>query len=118
MDHKQVEEYLLSMPNAKLDYPFGNNVAVYKIPVKDEYKMFALIQEGSQPLKLSIKCDPTLAKILREQYVTVMEGYHLNKKHWNTLILTGEISWEDVMGFIRHSHDLVVGASHAYPDNQ
>ena len=77
MNHKQVEQYILSMPNAILDYPFGEGVAVYK--VNDH--MFALIQEGSDPLRLSLKCDPKLAKLLRDKYETVMEGYHLNKKH-------------------------------------
>lgn len=115
MDHKQVEEYVLSMPNAKLDYPFGEGVAVYKVSVKDDEKMFALIQEGTDPVRISLKCDPALAKILREQYVTVMEGYHLNKRHWNTIILSGEIEWDDIKGFIRHSYDLVIGAQNAYP---
>lgn len=115
MKHKQVEEYVLSMPNAKLDYPFGQEVAVYKVPVKGEDKMFALIPEGSDPVRISLKCDPVLAKLLREKYVTVMEGYHLNKKHWNTIVLSGEIEWPEIQGFIRHSYDLVTGAKNAYP---
>lgn len=113
--HKTVEEYILSMPNARLDYPFGEGVAVYKVPVKGEEKMFALIQEGSEPLRLSVKCDPALAILLREKYVTVMEGYHLHKKHWNTIVLSGEIDWPEIQGFIRHSYDLVIGADNAYP---
>lgn len=115
MDHKTVEAYILSMPNATLDYPFGEGVAVYKVPVKDDEKMFALIQEGSEPLRLSLKCDPQLAKLLREKYITVMEGYHLNKKHWNTMVLSGEVEWEEIQGFIRHSYDLVIGADNAIP---
>lgn len=103
MDHKTVEEYILSMPNARLDYPFGTDVAVYKVGDK----MFALISEDKQPLNLSLKCDPVLAETLREKYVTVMPGYHLNKKHWNTLVLTGEMPWEEVQALIQHSHQLV-----------
>lgn len=103
MDHKSVEDYVLSMPNAKLDYPFGEGVVVYKV----NDKMFALISEKSDPLRISLKCDPQLAVILREKYETVMQGYHLNKKHWNTIILTGQVPWEEVQGFIRHSYDLV-----------
>jgi len=106
MDHKTVEDYLLSMPNARLDYPFGEDVAVYKVGDK----MFALVAEKKEPLSLSLKCDPQLAEILREKYVTVMPGYHLNKKHWNTLLLTGELPWEEVQSFIRHSYDLVTAA--------
>lgn len=105
MDHKTVEDYLLSMPNARLDYPFGEGVAVYKV----EDKMFALIAEDKQPVRLSLKCDPELSKVLREKYVEVMPGYHLNKKHWNTLVLAGELEWEEVQGLIRHSYHLVTG---------
>lgn len=104
------------MPNAKLDYPFGDDVAVYKVPVKGDDKMFALIQEGSNPVRISLKCDPVLAKLLRDKYITVMEGYYLNKKHWNTIVLSGEIEWEEIQGFIRHSYDLVIGAKNAYPE--
>lgn len=105
MDHKTVEQYILSMPNAGLDYPFGKEVAVYKV----NDKMFALIQEGKDPVRISLKCDPLLSKVLREKYETIMEGYHLNKKHWNTIILTGQLPWEDIQGFIRLSYDLVSG---------
>lgn len=103
MNHKSVEEYLLSMPNAHLDYPFGEGVAVYK----KADKMFALISEGKDPVQISLKCDPVLAETLREKYETVSAGYHLNKKHWNTVVLTGQLPWEEVMGLIRHSYDLV-----------
>jgi predicted DNA-binding protein (MmcQ/YjbR family) len=105
MNHHTVEEYILSMPNAQLTYPFGEEVAVYK--VKD--KMFALIAEGKDPVRISLKCDPLLSKILRERYDEVMEGYHLNKKHWNTIVLSGQLNWEEVQGLIRHSYDLVAG---------
>lgn len=103
MDHKTVEEYVLSMPNAKLEYPFGEDVAVYKT----DDKMFALIAEKSDPVRISLKCDPKLSELLREKYETVMPGYHLNKKHWNTLVLSGQLPWDDVKGLIRHSYELV-----------
>ena len=105
-DHKLVEDYVLSLPNAKLDYPFGEDVAVYKV----HDKMFALISETKEPLQISLKCDPTLSKVLREKYETVMEGYHLNKKHWITVVLTGQLSWDEVQDLIRHSHILVNGS--------
>jgi predicted DNA-binding protein (MmcQ/YjbR family) len=69
--------------------------------------MFALIEEGRQPLRISLKCDPLLAETLRDRYDSVMPGYHLNKKHWNTVVLTGQLSWEDVQDLIRHSYQLV-----------
>ncbi len=105
MNHKQVEKYLLGMPNAKLDYPFGEDVAVYKAGDK----MFALISEKSDPVRISLKCDALLAETLRTKYETVMPGYHLNKKHWNTIVLTGQIPWAEVQGLIRHSYQLVTG---------
>lgn len=103
MDHKTVEAYLLALPNARLDYPFGKEAAVYKVGDK----MFAIVAEGSSPVRISLKCDPKLAEVLREKYETVMPGYHLNKKHWNTIILSGQLPWEEVQGLIRHSYDLV-----------
>lgn len=163
MNHKQVEEYILSFEGAKLDYPFGKGVAVYQVYVpssnshldvaqgsqevqtepynntvkaslrqvdeairqkqrqvaslageqgvamRGDWKMFALIQEGSDPLRLSLKCDPQLAVLLREKYETVMPGYHLNKKHWNTVILTGQLDWAEIQGLIILSYNLVKG---------
>src|ERR1044072_6191005 len=106
MDHKMVEECILSMPDARLDYPFGEGVAVYKVGDK----MFALISEGKTPVQLSLKCDPLLAKTLREKYESVLPVYHLNKKHWNTVLLTGKLAWDEVQDLIRHSYDLVSGA--------
>lgn len=101
--HKVAEEYILSMPNSKLDYPFGKDVAVYKVGDK----MFAIIAEGSNPVRLSLKCDPKLSVLLREKYESVMPGYHLNKKHWITIILSGQLEWEEVQDLIRLSYNLV-----------
>jgi len=101
--HDEIEQYVLSMPNAKLEYPFGEKVAVYK--VNDH--MFALIQEGSTPVHISLKCDPRLSELLREKYESVMPGYHLNKKHWNTIIASGQLSLEEIQDLIRHSYQLV-----------
>lgn len=106
MTHQEVEKYVLSMPDALLDYPFGEKVAVYKV----HDKMFALIHEGTQPLSLSLKCDPQLAKLLRERYESVLPGYHLNKRHWNTVLVTGQLPWEEIQGLIRHSYELVIAA--------
>ena len=103
-NHKEVEEYILSMPGSKLDYPFDETTAVYKTA---NDKMFALIAEGSNPLRISLKADPLLSQTLREKYETVLPGYHLNKKHWNTIILTGQLPDDEVRDLIRHSFELV-----------
>lgn len=111
MTHKELEGYLLSFPNTWLDFPFGEGTSVYKVGHKetDDGKMFALIENGSKPLKVSLKCDPLLAETLREKYETVVPGYHLNKKHWNTVICTGQLSDDEVKDLARLSHDLVAG---------
>ena len=109
MNHHELEQYLLTMPNTWLDYPFGKEVAVYKIGNKEtgEGKMFALIAGGSNPVRISLKCDPLLAKTLRDKYETVLPGYHLNKKHWNTIICSGQLTIEEVQVLMRHSYILV-----------
>lgn len=107
--HKEIEDKLLALPETYLDYPFGEGVAVYKVGKREEGdKMFAIIQEGSNPVRLSLKCDPQLAKILRDKYETVLPGYHLNKKHWNTVICSGQLNEEELGDLIRHSYELVV----------
>ncbi|HEU4966253.1 MAG TPA: MmcQ/YjbR family DNA-binding protein [Candidatus Saccharimonadales bacterium] len=107
IDRLTVEMYILSMPNAVREYPFGEGVAVYKVGDK----MFALMSEEKTPVNLSLKCDPQLSKVLRERYESVMPGYHLNKKHWNTIVLSGQLGWEEVQDLIRHSYLLVTGES-------
>src|SRR6185503_11990267 len=100
MTHKQLEDTILQMPDTRLEYPFGEGAAVYKTGDK----MFAIIQEGSDPIRVSLKCDPQLAEVLREKYETVVPGYHLNKKHWNTVICSGQLSDEEIKDLIVHSY--------------
>lgn len=105
-DKQQIIDAITSLPEVVLDYPFGENVAVYKYG-STEGKMFALLQEDSDPVRLSLKCDPGLAELLREKYDTVLAGYHLNKKHWNTIICSGQVPDDELRDFIRHSYELV-----------
>lgn len=111
MTHKEIEKFLLSFPNTWLDFPFGEGTSVYKVgdPETKDGKMFALIADGSTPLRLSLKCDPQLAITLRERYETVVAGYHLNKKHWNTLICSGQLSDDEIQDLARLSYQLVTG---------
>jgi len=108
MTHKELEEYLLAKPGARLDYPFGEEVAVYKVGSRESGKMFALVPEGKEPANISLKCDPVLAETLRERYESVMPGYHLNKKHWNTIVTSGQLSDQEVLDLIDLSYRLVV----------
>lgn len=112
MTHKELEEYLLSFPNTWLDFPFGEGASVYKVGHKEtgEGKLFAIIADGSTPLRVSLKCDPLLATNLREKYESVLPGYHLNKKHWNTIICSGQLSDDEINDLVRHSYQLVAGA--------
>lgn len=105
-DKNEIVTVITSFPGVVLDYPFGEDVAVYKLG-SEKGKMFALIQEDSAPLRLSLKCDPGLAELLREKYETVLPGYHLNKKHWNTIICSGQIPDDEFRDLIRHSYELV-----------
>lgn len=109
MNHKELEEYLLSFPNTWLDFPFGEGTSVYKVGDKaaNDGKLFALIADGSKPLRVSLKCDPQLAANLREKYESVLPGYHLNKKHWNTIICTGQLSDDEIKDLARLSYRLV-----------
>lgn len=111
MTLQEIHEYLLSFPNTWLDFPFGEEVSVYKIGHSEngKDKMFALIAENSKPVRISLKCDPLLAEKLRETYETVLPGYHLNKKHWNTIIVTGQVPDDELKDFMRLSYDLVNG---------
>jgi predicted DNA-binding protein (MmcQ/YjbR family) len=110
-EKKDIQEYLLAKPNSRLDFPFGPEAEVYKVKArigdKEEEKMFAIIHAGKDPVNLSLKCDPNLAEHLREKFVTVMPGYHLNKKHWNTVVCSGELSEEELKDLIDLSYRLV-----------
>ena len=109
MTLQEIHEYLLSFPETWLDFPFGEEVSVYKIGHSEngKGKMFALIAKNSNPVRISLKCDPMLAEKLRETYETVLPGYHLNKKHWNTIIVTGQVPDDELKDFMRLSYGLV-----------
>jgi len=107
--HKELEAYLLKFESTWLDFPFGEGTSVYKVGNKaaGEGKIFAIIQDGSDPLRISLKCDPQLAELLRDKYESVLPGYHLNKKHWNTILLTGQLPDDEVRDLAHLSYQLV-----------
>lgn len=109
LTHKEFQEFILSLPDVWLDYPFGEETAVYKYGQKPEGKIVAIVAEGSKPLSVSLKCEPKLAEHLREKYETVQAGYHLNKKHWNTIVCTGQLTNEEIFDLARLSYQLVGG---------
>jgi predicted DNA-binding protein (MmcQ/YjbR family) len=109
MTHKEFDDFVLNLPKVWLDYPFGEKTAVYKFGDKPEGKIMAIVAEDSKPLRISLKCDPQLAELLREKYETVLPGYHLNKKHWNTIVCTGQVGDDEILDFTRLSYQLVGG---------
>jgi len=104
MDIHDITQYCLSKPDAYLDYPFGPSPAVVKV----YDKMFALVFIRNDKPCLSLKCDPFVAKSLRQQYSAVAPGYHLNKEHWNTVVIDGSVPDDEIMWMIDHSYELVV----------
>lgn len=104
MDLDRLQAYCLSKPSTTEGYPFGPGALVCKV----EGKMFALIADDEEPLKVSLKCEPDLVDILRDAHAAVQPGYHLNKRHWNTVTLDGSIDDELVLDWVDDSYDLVV----------
>jgi predicted DNA-binding protein (MmcQ/YjbR family) len=96
----------LARPGATEEFPFGEATSVFKVAGK----MFALSALRSRPLRVSVKCEPELAEQLRASYAEVGPGYHLNKRHWNTITLDGELPDAMVAAMIEDSYDLVVAA--------
>ena len=104
MDMEQLRGYLLSLPQVTEGQPFGPEVVVYKVAGK----MFALVDYDSVPPSMNLKCDPDRALDLRDFHEAIRPGYHMNKKHWNTLDLDGSLRDTLVLELVRHSFDLVV----------
>lgn len=103
MDFKKITNYCLSKKGAYEDYPFGSDVLVVKIASK----MFALISERNNQINISLKCNPILADNLRHQYPCISPGYHLNKTHWNSVLIDGSLTESELFKMIDHSYDLI-----------
>lgn len=106
MHTEQLRELLLSFPGVTEEEPFGPEVVVYKV----KGKMFALVGYDSVPPTMNLKCDPDRALDLRDVHEAIRPGYHMNKRHWNTLDLDGSLRGSLVAELVRHSYDLVVAA--------
>jgi predicted DNA-binding protein (MmcQ/YjbR family) len=104
MELESIRAYLLNKKGAFEDFPFGPEVMVFKVGGK----IFALVFLQDSPLSINLKCDPDLAMHLREFYEAVQPGYHMNKKHWNTVFLDGSVPDDELLAMIDDSYDLVV----------
>jgi predicted DNA-binding protein (MmcQ/YjbR family) len=103
MDIESLRNYCLSKPGAEETLPFGPDTLVYKVGGK----AFLLTGLNNVELRFNVKCDPDLAIELRERHACVLPGYHMNKKHWNTIVVDGSVSTSQLKEWIDHSYDLV-----------
>jgi predicted DNA-binding protein (MmcQ/YjbR family) len=100
----ELRDLCLGFPGSTETFPFGPETSVFKVAGK----MFALSQLAESPLRVSLKCEPPLAEQLRAARPAVLPGYHLNKRHWNTVIIDGSIPEQTIADMMEDSYDLVV----------
>ena len=103
MNIEQIREYCLNKKGVTEEFPFNEETLVFKVMGK----IFLLSSLDEIPLQINLKCDPELAIELREKYETVQPGYHMNKKHWNTIIIDGSVPDKKILEWIDHSFSLV-----------
>ena len=104
MNLEQLREFCLTLPGTEESMPFGEQTLVFKV----KEKIFLLTSLDSETVSFNVKCDPELAEELREQYTFVLPGYHMNKKHWNTVSAISPLFDSLYKNWIRHSYDRVV----------
>lgn len=103
MTIEDIRDYCLSKPGAEETLPFGPDTLVFKV----DNKIFLLLPLDGDDAQFNVKCDPDLAMELRENYDCVQPGYHMNKKHWNTIIVDGSVKRSLLREWIDHSYELV-----------
>lgn len=103
MNIEDLREYCLQHPFVEESFPFGPDTLVFKV----NGKIFLLTGLDNDPLQFNVKCDPEKAEALREQYPSVLPGYHMNKKHWNTIVVDGSVSNRVLKEWITDSYNLV-----------
>jgi predicted DNA-binding protein (MmcQ/YjbR family) len=100
----ELRHVCLAFPGSAETFPFGSETSAFKVAGK----IFAISRLDQSPLRVSLKCEPLLAERLREAHPTVLPGYHLNKRHWNTVIIDGSLPEQMIKDMIEDSYDLVV----------
>jgi predicted DNA-binding protein (MmcQ/YjbR family) len=106
MDRAELRRWCLAQAGAVEDFPFGPETSVFKVGGK----VFALSALDRTPLEVSVKCEPELAVDLRESHGAIRPGYHLNKRHWNTITLDGSVADQLVRELVEDAYDLVAGS--------
>lgn len=108
MNIETLRDYTLTLASVEEGFPFGDDTLVFKM----NNKIFLLVSLSAKPLQFNVKCDPEKAIELRESYPeSVLPGYHMNKKHWNTIIVNGNLSNNELQQMITESYRLVKGKS-------
>jgi len=115
MTKRALIDYCLTYPAAFEDYPFDDHTALIKH--RGNGKMFALVDYLNERLRLNLKCDPIKADFLRSIFTDVTPGWHMNKKHWNTVYIGGDVPMEEVYDMIKHSYDLIKPKPKTYKFN-
>jgi predicted DNA-binding protein (MmcQ/YjbR family) len=110
MNLETLRQYCLKKEHVSEDFPFDDETIVFRVGGK----IFALMSIYDRPLTVNLKCDPELAIELRERHEEVRPGWHMNKKHWNTVTLSGTLSSKEIFIMIDHSYDLVKTAARPY----
>ena len=103
MNIEELRDFVLTLLDVEEGFPFGEDTLVFKT----NNKIFLLVSLSSSPLQFNAKCNPEKAIQLREEYSCILPGYHMNKKHWNTIIIDGTLSKSQLKEFIKDSHQLV-----------
>jgi predicted DNA-binding protein (MmcQ/YjbR family) len=107
MNRAELDELCRSFPGAWVDQPFGPDTDVYKVADK----LFAIAFRGHDPVRVNLKCEPFLADQLRAEYPeAILPGYHMNKRHWNTVILDGSLPDGMEVELVEDSYDLIVAS--------
>jgi predicted DNA-binding protein (MmcQ/YjbR family) len=104
MDIETIRDYCLAKEGVTESFPFGEETLVFKA----KEKIFALANLDGD-LSINLKCDPAFALELREKYSSVLPGYHMNKKHWNTILIDGKVPDKEIFKWIDHSYELIAG---------
>jgi predicted DNA-binding protein (MmcQ/YjbR family) len=104
MTPEKISEFALGLPGTTENQPYGPDADVYKVGDKS----FAILQPATDPPQVTLKCEPSLALELRAQFPSVIEGYHVNKKHWNTVLLDGGVPDDELLEMIEHAYHRVV----------
>lgn len=108
LSRREIWDYCLSKPHATADYPFGDDTVVFRLGGKIFALMGVDVEAEEHEPRVNLKCDPTLAIILRQTYPrSVLPGYHMNKTHWNTVVSDGSIPDDEIKDMIDHSYDLI-----------